>query len=39
MAADQDRCEKDLPEGSIFVPKPYSPAQIIRTLRELTDNA
>jgi two-component system, response regulator PdtaR len=31
--------EKDLPEGSIFVPKPYSPAQIIRTLRELTDNA
>jgi CheY-like chemotaxis protein len=31
--------EKDLPEGSIFVPKPYSPAQIIRTLREFTDNA
>jgi two-component system, response regulator PdtaR len=31
--------EKDLPEGSVFVPKPYSPAQIIRTLRELTDNA
>lgn len=31
--------EKDLPEGSVFVPKPYRPAQIIRTLRELTDNA
>jgi|ERR1035441_1944358 CheY-like chemotaxis protein len=31
--------ENDLPEGSIFVPKPYTPAQIIRTLRELTDNA
>jgi two-component system, response regulator PdtaR len=31
--------QKDLPEGSVFVPKPYRPAQIIRTLRELTDNA
>lgn len=31
--------ERDLPEGSVFVPKPYNPAQIIRTLRELTDNA
>jgi CheY-like chemotaxis protein len=31
--------ENDLPEGSIFVPKPYTPAQIIRTLRELTDKA
>jgi CheY-like chemotaxis protein len=31
--------EKELPEGSVFVPKPYSPAQIIRTLRELTENA
>lgn len=31
--------ESDLPEGSVFVPKPYTPAQIVRTLRELTDNA
>jgi CheY-like chemotaxis protein len=29
----------DLPEGSIFVPKPYSPAQIVNTLRELIDPA
>jgi two-component system, response regulator PdtaR len=29
--------EEDLPKGSIFVPKPYSPAEIIRTLRELID--
>jgi two-component system, response regulator PdtaR len=28
--------ESDLPEGSAFIPKPYSPAQIIRTLRALT---
>jgi CheY-like chemotaxis protein len=27
----------DLPEGGRFLPKPYSPAQIIGTLRELTD--
>jgi CheY-like chemotaxis protein len=26
----------DLPEGGVFVPKPYSPAQIANTLRELT---
>ena len=31
--------ETDLPEGSVFVPKPYSPAQIISTLRALTDSA
>ncbi len=28
--------ENDLPEGSVFVPKPYTPAQIISTLRSLT---
>jgi CheY-like chemotaxis protein len=28
--------EADLPEGSRFLPKPYRPAQIIDTLRELT---
>ena len=28
--------EEDLPKGSIFVPKPYSPEQIIRTFRQLT---
>jgi CheY-like chemotaxis protein len=28
--------EDDLPEGGRFVPKPYSPAQIVGTLRELT---
>jgi CheY-like chemotaxis protein len=27
---------EDLPEGGRFLPKPYSPAQIIGTLRELT---
>jgi CheY-like chemotaxis protein len=27
----------DLPEGGRFLAKPYSPAQIIGTLRELTD--
>ena len=27
----------DLPQGARFLPKPYSPAQIIGTLRELTD--
>jgi CheY-like chemotaxis protein len=26
----------DLPEGGRFLPKPYSPAQILNTLRELT---
>ena len=31
--------EKDLPEASVFVPKPYSPAQIIRRLHELTGKA
>ena len=30
--------EEDLPKGSIFVPKPYSPEQIIRTFRQLTDS-
>jgi CheY-like chemotaxis protein len=30
--------EEDLPEGSIFVPKPYSPAQIVNTLRELLES-
>ena len=30
--------EEDLPKGSIFVPKPYSPEQIIRTFRKLTDS-
>src|ERR1700733_15493973 len=27
---------EDLPEGGRFLPKPYSPAQIIGTLRDLT---
>ena len=27
----------DLPDGGRFLPKPYSPAQIIGTLRELTN--
>jgi CheY-like chemotaxis protein len=27
--------EDDLPEGGRFIPKPYSPAQVIGTLREL----
>ena len=31
--------EGDLPNGGLFLPKPYSPAQIITTLRELTDAA
>jgi CheY-like chemotaxis protein len=26
----------DLPEGGRFLPKPYSPAQIVQTLREMT---
>src|SRR5450631_2943383 len=29
----------DLPEGGRFLPKPYSPEQIVRTLRELTSPA
>ncbi len=28
--------ERLLPEGARFLPKPYSPDQIVRTLRELT---
>jgi len=28
--------QDDLPEGGRFLPKPYSPAQIVGTLRELT---
>ena len=31
--------EADLPEGSRFLTKPYRPAQIIDTLRELTGGA
>jgi hypothetical protein len=31
--------EDDLPEGSRFVTKPYRPAQIVATLRELTGGA
>jgi two-component system, response regulator PdtaR len=30
--------EEDMPKGSIFVPKPYTPEQIIRTFRQLTDS-
>jgi CheY-like chemotaxis protein len=29
----------DLPEGGRFLPKPYSPEKIVRTLRELTSQA
>jgi CheY-like chemotaxis protein len=31
--------QDDLPEGGRFLPKPYSPEQIVRTLRELTNPA
>jgi CheY-like chemotaxis protein len=31
--------QSDLPEGGRFLPKPYSPEQIVRTLRELTSKA
>lgn len=31
--------EGDLPNGGLFLPKPYSPSQIISTLRELTGAA
>ncbi len=31
--------QDDLPEGGRFLPKPYRPEQIIRTLRELTNPA
>jgi len=31
--------QDDLPEGGRFLPKPYSPEQIVRTLRELTSPA
>lgn len=30
--------EEDLPKGSVFVPKPYSAAQIVSTIRELIDS-
>jgi CheY-like chemotaxis protein len=30
--------EEDLPKGSIFVPKPYTPEQIIQTFRQLTES-
>jgi CheY-like chemotaxis protein len=29
-------CPGDLPAGGRFLPKPYSPAEIMKTLRELT---
>jgi hypothetical protein len=28
-----------LPEGARFIPKPYTPSQIIETFRELTRSA
>ena len=28
--------DEDLPAGSVFIPKPYSGAQLISTLRDLT---
>jgi CheY-like chemotaxis protein len=31
--------QNDLPEGGRFLPKPYSPEQIVRTLRELANPA
>jgi len=31
--------QDDLPEGGRFLPKPYSPEQIVRTLRELANPA
>jgi CheY-like chemotaxis protein len=31
--------QDDLPEGGRFLPKPYSPEQIVRTLRELAKPA
>jgi CheY-like chemotaxis protein len=31
--------QDDLPEGGRFLQKPYSPEQIVRTLRELIDRA
>ena len=31
--------QDDLPEGGRFLPKPYSPEQIVRTLRELSNPA
>jgi CheY-like chemotaxis protein len=34
----RDIGEDDLPAGSRFLPKPYSPVQIVGTLRELTDS-
>jgi CheY-like chemotaxis protein len=30
--------EQDLPEGSRFLTKPYRPAEIVATLRELTSS-
>ncbi len=34
-----DLGEGDLPPGSRFLPKPYSPRQVVGALRELTGNA
>ena len=31
--------QKDLPEGGVFLPKPYSPREITGVLRELTGGA
>jgi CheY-like chemotaxis protein len=31
--------KEDLPEGSVFLPKPYRSAEVIRTLRGLIDGA
>jgi CheY-like chemotaxis protein len=31
--------QDDLPEGGCFLPKPYSPEQIVQTLRELANPA
>jgi CheY-like chemotaxis protein len=31
--------EDDLPEGARFIPKPYTPSQIIETIRDLTRSA
>jgi len=31
--------DDDLPDGSVFLPKPYRGAQVVATLRELTGAA